>query len=180
MTKKSNYLIGVDVGATKIMAGLIKNNKIEKRVKVLTESQKGKKAVLANIEQAIKEIWQKNIKAIGVGFAGQIDQKNGIVVSSPNFAHDFKKVKVKKYLTKKFKKPVFVDNDTNCSTLAEALLGAGKKHKYVVGLTLGTGIGSGMVFDGIIFHGQMVLLVNGAIPLLSTTACAALALMLDI
>lgn len=155
-TKKQKYpyLVGLDVGGTKIIAALIKNNKIEKRIKIPTESKKGKKIVLKNIEEAVREVWRKNVKAIGVSFAGQIDQEKGIVVFSPNFSKDFKNVKIKKFLERKFKKPVKVENDTNCFALAESLLGAGKNHKYVVGMTLGTGIGSGMVFEGKIFHGQ--------------------------
>lgn len=151
---KKGYLIGLDVGATKILAGLVKNNKIEKRAKILTESEKGKKTVLKNIENAIQEIWQKNVKAIGVAFAGEIDQKKGVIVSSPNFPSGFKNVKIKKFLEKKFKRPVFIDNDTNCFTLAESILGMAKGKKYVVGLTLGTGIGSGLVFEEKIFHGE--------------------------
>ena len=73
MTKK--YTIGVDVGGTKIGVGLVKNNKIEKRIKIPTESKKSKRVILKNIESAIKEIWRKDVEAIGVSFAGQIDQK---------------------------------------------------------------------------------------------------------
>ncbi|MBU1164550.1 ROK family protein [Patescibacteria group bacterium] len=157
--KKSKlpYYIGVDVGGTKIAAALITNNKIQKRIKIPTESSRGKKVVLKNIETAVREVWQKNVKAIGVSFAGQIDQKKGIVIVSPNFSKNFKNVKVAAFLKKKFKKPTFVENDTNCFALAESVLGAGKKYKYVVGLTIGTGVGSSMIFDGIIFHGE-----NGA------------------
>jgi len=136
MTKKG-YLIGVDVGATKIGAALIKNNKIERRIKILTESQAGRKKVLKNIEIAIKEVWRKDVRAIGIAFAGEINQQKGIVVSSPNFPKTFKNVRVAKMIAKKFKKKVYLENDANCFTLAESMLGAGKGYKYVVGLTLG-------------------------------------------
>ncbi|RJR30642.1 ROK family protein [Candidatus Parcubacteria bacterium] len=149
-----NYYIGVDIGGTKINAGLVFGNSVQKRIKILTESHKGKQRVLKNLARAVMEVWQDNVKGIGIGCAGEIDRKAGKVITSPNFHRQFENVNIKKFLERKFKRPVSVENDANCFTLAESKLGSGRGAKYVVGLTLGTGIGSGMVFEGKIFHGQ--------------------------
>jgi predicted NBD/HSP70 family sugar kinase len=151
------YIIGLDVGATKISAGLVYENKIPKLIKILTESEKGKEAVIKNILKAISVFVNPKVKAISVGIAGQVDSKNGVLVSSPNMSKTVKKIPLKKIIEKEFRKKTFIENDVNCFTLGEATYGAGKKYKNVIGLTLGTGIGGGIVLDKEIYHGKQGL-----------------------
>jgi len=148
-----NQYIGVDIGATKIAAGLISGQKIVKKIKVKTQAKKGKAQTVKNIKKVIAELYVSNIKGIGVGIAGQVDTNKGVVISSPNFAKNFKNVELKKILTKEFEKPVLIENDANCFVLGEALYGSAKKYDFVVGLTLGTGVGGGIVIEKNIYHG---------------------------
>jgi len=150
----NNYYIGVDVGATKIAAGLILNGKIIKRALVPTQAKKGKTQTVKNIAKAIKAVYTPKVKGIGIGIAGQINSQKGLVVSSPNFPKNFKNVPLAKFIQATFKKPVLIDNDANCFTLGEAVYGAGKRYKNLVGLTLGTGVGGGIVINKKIYAGK--------------------------
>lgn len=147
------YYIGVDIGASKIAAGLICGQKIVKRIKLPTQSKQNKAKVVKNIKKAISELYISKVKGIGIGIAGQIDVAKGLVISSPNFSNGFKNIPLKGILAKEFEKPVLIENDANCFTLGEALYGAAKKHNYIVGVTLGTGVGGGIVIDKKIYHG---------------------------
>ncbi len=147
------YTIGVDLGGTNIRAGLVLNNKIIKKVEVKTEASKGKNVVIKNLVSAISSVMIKDVVGIGIGSPGPLDYKKGLIIRTKNVP--FKKVNLKKVLEKKFNVPVFVDNDANCFTLGEALYGSGKKHNCVIGLTVGTGVGGGIVINKKIFHGRM-------------------------
>ncbi|MBW2983762.1 ROK family protein [Candidatus Woesearchaeota archaeon] len=146
------HIIGVDVGGTNIRAAVVSNGKIISKIKTKTEPKKGQKAVLRKVVDIIESFPSKNIAGIGLGVPGMIDAKNGIVKYSPNLP--LKNVNIKKLIEKEFKKPVFVDNDANCFTLAETKYGAAKNKENVIGLTLGTGVGSGILIDGKLYHGR--------------------------
>lgn len=150
------YVIGVDVGATKISAAIIANNHaISKTITHPTESHLGKKIILANIIKIIKIFDSSAVHSIGIGIAGEINRKKGILISSPNMAHDVKNVPIAKIIKKEFKKDVYIENDAKCFVLAESILGAGKKYDFVVGLTLGTGIGGGIVMHKKLYCGSL-------------------------
>lgn len=149
-----SYAIGVDVGATKISSGLVWNGQIPKIIKIPTEVQQGNKTIISNIIKAIQVFDNPKAKAIGIGIAGAIDRKNGVVVSSPNLPKGFINIELKKIIEKEFHKPVTIENDAHCFALAESVYGAGAKANIVIGLTLGTGIGGGIIFNKRIYHGR--------------------------
>lgn len=171
--------IGIDLGATKIATGLVnEKGKVLKKVKVETGEEKGIENTVKNIIFSIEQVTAKEIKRIGIGVAGQIDIKRGIDIFAHNMAPAWKDVPLKKLVVQAIKSDlgwrdfqIQVDNDSNCFTLGEALFGAGKGKRFVVGLTLGSGIGGGIVIDGKIYHGQafaseighMVVEANGRI-----------------
>ena len=149
------YIIGLDVGATKIAAGLVSaNGKIVKKFIISTETKRGKKIILKNILTAASKVWLPGVLAIGVGIAGQCDFRRGIFVAGPNFPKNFKNINIKKFLEKEFRVPIFLDNDARAFTLAESIYGAGRHYKNIVGVTLGTGIGGGIVMNGQLVHGE--------------------------
>jgi glucokinase len=151
----SHTIIAIDAGGTKISAALVSpKGKILKKFKIPTEASKGKEAVMANLVKSIESVWQKDVKAIGIGMAGLIDAKKGIFRAGPNFPTNFRDVPLAALLKKRFKKPVFLDNDVHCFTLAEAKFGAAKRKSSVIGITLGTGIGGGIVVDGTLYRGR--------------------------
>ena len=147
------YVIGVDLGGTNIRAGLVLNNKIIKKTEVKTEPNKGKNAVIKNLVKAINSVMTKDVAGIGIGSPGPLNYKKGIIINSPNLP--FRNTNLKKILKREFNVPVLIDNDANCFTLGEALYGNGKKHNCVIGLTIGTGVGGGIVINKKIFHGRM-------------------------
>jgi glucokinase len=142
--------IGVDIGGSEIKAGLVSNNKIIKKISVRTG--KTKKEVISNIIKAISNLFDKRVILIGIGCPGPADYEKGIIGNTPNIP--LKGVNVKKLVYKKFKKKVLMDNDANCFVFGEAYR-LGKKR--VVGLTLGTGVGGGVVIEGKLLKGDIEL-----------------------
>jgi glucokinase len=147
------YALGLDIGGTHVNAGLVLNNKIVKKVTLKIESSKGKTVVINNIIKVIEKVkGKKRISGIGIGCPGPLDYKKGIVLNTPNIP--LKNVNIVKIIKNKFKTKVRLDNDANCFVLGEAVFGAGKAHSTVFGVTLGTGVGAGIVINKKIFHGR--------------------------
>lgn len=148
-----NLIIGVDIGGTNIKAGLITSSgKIKKRTIVATGADKGKDSVIKNIFRVINKLMDKDVIGIGVGSAGPVDPSSGKIIDSPNIPA-LKGVELKKILEEKYKCLVKVDNGANCFALGEAVFGAGSKSKFVIGITLGTGVGGGIVLNKELYHG---------------------------
>ncbi len=151
------YIIGVDVGASKIACGLISpTGQILSDIKIATEAKKGADHIIKNIILAIDEISPKKEQClIGIGMAGQIDIAKGAVVHSPNMkVLDGEPIVdlIKEEMGKEYN--IKIDNDANCFALAENRIGVGKRAQNMVGLTIGTGIGSGIIIDGKLYHGE--------------------------
>lgn len=151
---KASPIIGVDVGGTKIRAGIVRGGKVISSIRVETQAKEGKAVILKNIFGAISKIRVPEAKDIAIGMAGVVDHKKGVYLQGPNFPKSFRNVPISSIVKQKFGLPTMVDNDVHCFTLAEAKLGAGKGYENVVGLTLGTGIGGGMVLNGKLYRGR--------------------------
>jgi len=147
-------IIGLDLGGTSIKVGLIKDRRIIKIIRMPTQTNLGKKIVLKNIIEAISLIKEGyNIKGIGIGVPGFVDNKKGIIIKSPNIP--FKNLNLKKIIKNKFKTKVEIDNDAKCAALAEKVYGQGKKFRNFIVITLGTGIGSGVFIDNKVYRGNL-------------------------
>ena len=149
-----SYILGIDIGATKIAAGLVIGDEVFKSIKLPTQAHMGEKHFIANIFKVIKIFDNPKIKAIGIGIAGGVDAKKGILVASPNMPQKFKNIPLRQMVSKTFKKEVAIDNDAHCFALAESVYGAGKNYQYVIGVTIGTGVGGGIVINKKIYHGR--------------------------
>lgn len=146
-------VVGVDIGGTNIEAGLVNaRGRILKKVNVKTEAEKGKKIVINNIIAAIEKVIRKDVIGIGIGAPGPLDIKKGVLGKGINIP--LNNVPLANIVKNKFKKPVFLDNDANCFTLGETFFGANKGKNNVIGLTLGTGIGGGIVINKKLYHGR--------------------------
>lgn len=145
-------IIGVDIGGTKISAGLISENAIVKRFTVDTESNKSQAEIVQNVFSAIDKIWQPDVKGIGVGVPGLVDQEKGIVYHLQNIP-SWQEVKLKEYIEQKYSVPSFISNDASCFALGEKYFGVGRKYNNFVGITLGTGIGAGIIIDNKLYSG---------------------------
>jgi len=152
----NKYIIGIDIGGTKISAVLVKDDKILKSVKIKTP-QKSRREFLNKLEVLIGEVIleladKKEISGIGCGVAGALDLKKGIILNAPNIKI-LNGFNIKNWLHKKFSCKVKIDNDARSFTRAEYLFGAGRGYKNIVGMTLGTGIGGGIIINGRMVYG---------------------------
>lgn len=146
------YSVGIDLGGTKILIALVerKSGKIVDFVKKKTAKDKGPKNITSKMIEGIEELLQgidiTEISSIGVGCAGLIDRKKGIVLSAVNLdCYDFN---IKKILEEKFNIPVFVGNDVEISAIGEQKFGAGRGCNDFVCIFVGTGIGSAIIKEG--------------------------------
>ena len=154
------YVVGVDVGGTNIKLGLV-----HPRGVVITRSHfptkpfsSSKKKLIGVLAHEVKKIISsqelkiKDIAGVGIGLPGLINYDQGIVRFLPNIP-GWKNVPLKSILEKKLNLPVFVDNDVKLMTLAEWKFGAGRGIKNLICLTLGTGVGSGLILDNHLYGG---------------------------
>jgi glucokinase len=145
-------VIGVDVGGTKVAAARIAGTEVIEPVQHPTDLS-GSDALMEGIVTAIREVADRagEPAAIGIGMPSQIDFATGTIVSSVNIP--FEGVALGQELTDRLGVPVYLDNDANCAALAEAQVVEDAPAQHLVMLTLGTGVGGGVVIDGRIFRG---------------------------
>lgn len=161
--------IGIDVGGTYIKAGLTdENGNILKKKQFPTMAEKGSRdIVLKQIENAIDfamEGLTESPAGIGIGSAGIVDDY-GVVFESPNIP-EWHNIPLKKIISDKYKFPVTVENDVNSITWGEFLYGAGKGYNTIICITMGTGVGGGIVKDGKLMRGNKYSAVEiGHIPI---------------
>lgn len=143
-------MIGIDIGGSNIKGGIVKDGEIIK--KLIVPSREEKKPMLNTVKKTIRSLHSRG-EPIGIGCPGPFrDIERGILGRLNNLPLD--NMNLKKELRKDFKCRISMNNDANCFVLAEALYGAGKRYRRVAGITLGTGIGSGLVIDGDIYTGR--------------------------
>lgn len=149
-------VLGIDLGGTKTAGILYHQGDILERYRSTTDISSSE-TVIDGIKTACSRLLESArskglaVESIGLGIAGFIDFERGVVTDAPN--HPLHEAPVRDILQDAFGKPVIVDNDANAAALAEARLGAGKGSRYLVHLTLGTGIGGGIIIDGEVYRG---------------------------
>ena len=153
------YRIGVDLGGTNIATGILdENNKIIGRGKVKTRAPRPAAEIFDSIKESVEMaiadagISIDDVKSIGIGTPGSVNKATGEIEFSNNL--QFNNVPAKEMLEARLKKPVFLENDANCAALGEAVAGCGNGVKDFVAVTLGTGVGSGIIIDGKIIRGS--------------------------
>ena len=153
------YSIGIDLGGTKILAGIVEkqSGKVIFEVKNKTKKEKGNKKIgqkiLETLDELIKEgnISRRDIISVGIGLAGQVDRKNGILINAANL--ECVNFNVKELIEKKFKIETFAGNDVEVAALGELKYGAGRGFKDIICIFVGTGIGSSLIKDGKLHYG---------------------------
>ena len=155
MTKR----IGIDVGGTNVKIALVDGEgKIIYSNSVPTYAQMGYEYTVNNIKQAIRDLMKetntdaKEIEGIGFDFPGQVDYKTGVVKLAPNIP-GWINVPIAQMIEEEFNIPTRIDNDVRCAALGELKFGAGKGCENFVCITVGTGIGSGLVINGQLVRG---------------------------
>lgn len=151
--------IGIDVGGTNVKIALVdKSGKIIYSNSVPTYAKMGYEYTVNNIKQAIKDLMKetnttsKDIDGIGFDFPGQVDYKTGVVKLAPNIP-GWVNVPIAQMIEEEFHIPTRIDNDVRCAALGEMKFGAGKGCENFVCITVGTGIGSGLVINGQLVRG---------------------------
>jgi len=147
-----NMKIGVDLGGTNIRTALCKEDKIldQKQHELIN-----KESLSDTVEQLIsliRSVFKPDVKGIGIGVPSVVDIQKGIVYNVTHIP-SWKKVELKDILEKEFDVPVYVNNDVNCFILGEYMHGTAKGYDPVVGLAIGTGLGSGIINEGKLFIG---------------------------
>jgi glucokinase-like ROK family protein len=159
LTEIRKYYIGIDLGGTFIKGGIVDDmGNIVLQDKVPTESEKGAGRVATNIANLCKNLLKRvnmsatDIVGIGMGVPGMIDSAKGEVVYSNNL--NWKHFFISKEVEKQTGLPVKIANDANVAALGETKFGCGKAYNNTVMLTLGTGVGGGIIIDGKLFEGN--------------------------
>jgi glucokinase len=154
--------IGVDVGGTKVAAGLVDSiGEITHQTRtpmIATDAGAGLAAVTAAIDSVsaaarLSKESPRLISGIGICAPGPLCPRTGVVINPPNLP-GWRNFPLADLISKSYRLPVRVDNDGNAAALAEALWGAGRGYRNIFCATIGTGIGTGIVFDGRIYHGR--------------------------
>lgn len=173
--KAAPVRIGIDIGGTDTKIGLVDvNQKLLAFTVISTEAEKGPEEVVKNIGEAVlalleqEKIPMDQCIGAGVGAPGTIDRKKGIMIYSNNIK--WEQVPLVQMLSRYLPVPVQMANDADCAALGEAAAGAAKEYQDVIMLTLGTGVGGGIILDGKIYEGRkmggselghMVIVENG-------------------
>jgi len=146
-------LIGIDLGGTNVRAACILDDEIEEMISEPISGKENAELLINQIKEMISNLWNSNIEAIGIGVPSVVDVEKGIVYDVQNIP-SWKEVPLKEILEEEFGKPVFINNDANCFTLGEKYFGEAKNYKSIVGLILGTGFGSGLILNNILYSGN--------------------------
>ncbi|NCO44734.1 ROK family protein [Candidatus Wolfebacteria bacterium] len=162
---KKTFYLGIDIGGTEIRGILLDSSKNQRFLVFNIVTPRNKKSFLSALNEEINGLTQKKkIIGIGVGLPGIVDVKRGILAKAPNlpFLNGWQ---AKKFFSKFKTSPVThpdgrygarvkIDNDSRCFLRGEAFLGAGKNYKNIVALTIGTGIGGGLMINDKIYYGS--------------------------
>ena len=164
MTVREQFIVGVDLGGTNIAAGAMPTDgtrEIAMRIGP-TRADEGSAAVVNRIVRMIEEVIEQtqaetgaersDFIGVGIGSPGPLDRAKGIIIVTPNLG--WKDFPLRDEVGSRVNLPASLDNDANCATLGEWWCGAAKGGRNVVGMTIGTGIGGGLIFDGKLYHGS--------------------------
>ena len=164
MTVREQYIIGIDLGGTNIAGGAMPvdgTREIGMR-SVTTNADEGADAVVGRIAALVEDLIDQTSRetgakrsdflGVGIGAPGPLERTRGIVIVSPNLG--WKDFPLRDEVSKRVNLPATLDNDANCATLGEWWRGAAQGARNVVAMTIGTGIGGGLIFDGKLYHGS--------------------------
>ena len=157
----NTYTVGVDVGGTNIKLGIVSSaGKIIAKTRLATKGFGSHKtqfidALVAAIQKLLKKrnLSLRQVRGIGIGLPGLIDPRQGTIIQLPNIP-GWKNVSLVKLLKKKLNVPIYIENDVNLITLAEWKYGAGRGFTDLVCITLGTGVGGGLIFNNGLYRGS--------------------------
>jgi len=146
-------ILGIDLGGTNVSIGLLKEKKLIKKLSAPSPADKNLQESLDILKNIIKPLVSTDVEALGIGVPSVVDVKNGIVYNVTNIPA-WKEVPLKDILEKEFKIPVYINNDSNCFALGEKKFGKGTSYNNLVVITLGTGVGAGVIINNELYCGN--------------------------
>lgn len=150
----SKLYIGVDIGGTSIVAARFSESELLERTEVPTGADRPAPEIMESLYEAIEQVLTDEVVGIGIGMPGFMNVETGEILQINNIP-SFKGFAIKPKVEERFNLPTFQNNDANCFALGEAYYGAGKKYTNMVGVTLGTGLGGGIILNRKIHTGLM-------------------------
>jgi glucokinase len=150
----SKLYIGVDIGGTSIVAARFSDNEMLEKKEVPTNADRPAEQIMESLYEVIGMVLTDEVVGIGIGMPGFMDSESGVILQINNIP-SFNGFAIRPRVAEKFGLPAFQNNDANCFALGETYYGAGKKYNNLVGVTLGTGLGGGIILNRKIHTGIM-------------------------
>lgn len=150
----SMEVLGVDIGGTNINAGVVNGRLITDQSYIPVNAEDSETQTLERLFNCVDGLITNNTKAIGIGVPAIVDSSKGIVYDVQNIPA-WKEVHLIDILKKKYNIPVYINNDANCFAMGEKLFGKGKSYQNFIGLSIGTGLGMGIIINNEIYNGVL-------------------------
>lgn len=148
----NNIVLGIDIGGTYLKIGRVENGIITNQTFNSVDSKASEEATISSLFEAIDNIISPDVTAIGIGVPAVVDPIAGIVYDVQNIP-SWKEVALRELVEQRYKLPVYLNNDANCFALGEKIFGKGRNHENFIGLTIGTGIGMGIIINNALYNG---------------------------
>ncbi|MEO8764483.1 MAG: ROK family protein [Ginsengibacter sp.] len=149
----STFNIGIDLGGTNIRAGIVHEDSLQGIISKRINARGSAREVLGELFSLTDQLINSTITSIGIGVPGLVNVEEKIVYDVV-YIPSWKEVPLQKWMEDRYKIPVFIDNDANCFVVGEYYFGKGKGYDSIIGLTIGTGLGSGLIINKKLFQGK--------------------------
>ena len=149
-----SIVLGIDIGGTYLKIGRVENGNIVKQTSKSVDSKATEEETLFSLFEAIDSIINSDVSAIGIGVPAVVDPITGVVYDVQNIP-SWKEVDLKNIMEKRYNLPVYLNNDANCFALGEKIFGKGKDYENFIGLSIGTGIGMGIIINNSLYNGVL-------------------------
>jgi glucokinase len=151
---KLSSIIGVDIGGTNIKAGRVSGGSVLQKSLISVKREDPEQAVIEKLFKAIDEVFSSDVEAIGIGVPGIVAPITGIVYDVQNIP-SWVKISLKRLVKEHYNVPVFINNDANCFALGEKHFGNAKQFSNSVAISMGTGLGMGVLIEDKLYNGVM-------------------------
>ena len=151
-TTPSDAIVGVDLGGTSVRAGKVQGGTVTRHAQRRISGDAAEEIVLAEIFATVDEVIDDGVTGIGCGVPSVVDVERGIVYTVEHIP-SWREVHLREAFEARYRRPATINNDANAFALGELHFGKGRGFRHLVGITLGTGVGSGVVVDGRLYSG---------------------------